>query len=167
MAVVFVIMGVSGCGKTTIGKGLADQLGIPFYDADDFHPQHNIDKMGSGIPLEDDDRWSWLAHLSTEVSIWSAGRGGVLACSALKEVYRERLYADSDAYLKAKKNFIYLDASYDIIKERLAKRRNHFFDPSLLQSQFDTLEIPSYGIHIDITQPRKNIIRQIIQIIQD
>jgi len=162
---VYIVMGVSGCGKTTIGKILSTRLEIPFYDADDFHPQVNIDKMASGHPLQDKDRWPWLDTLSVEIIKWSSDKGAVLACSALKEVYRERLFPQS-AFAKAKQHFIFLDADYDTISSRLASRKNHFFDPALLQSQFNTLEVPSYGMHIDVTLEEEVIINSILQIIQ-
>lgn len=166
MATVYIIMGVSGCGKTTIGKMLSEQLGIPFYDADDFHPQVNIDKMVSGKPLEDQDRWPWLDILAQDIKKWSKSKGAILACSALKEVYRERLFVNNDVFAAAKKNFIYLDADYDFIKRRLEMRKNHFFNSSLLQSQFDTLEAPNYGIHIDVTETKEVIVNRIIKTIR-
>lgn len=162
MSVVYIIMGVSGSGKTTVGRRLAQQLEVPFYDADDFHPPVNIDKMGAGHPLVDTDRWPWLAILAREIARWSEGLGAVLACSALKEVYRQRLFEDKHAFAKAKKHFIYLYGSFEVINERLAKRKNHFFNPLLLQSQFDTLEVPSYGFHISVTQSEDKIIKEII-----
>ena len=165
MGNVYIVMGVSGCGKSTIGKMLSERLEIPFYDADDFHPQVNIDKMASGHPLQDDDRWPWLEALAAEIIKWSSSKGAVLACSALKEVYRERLFSKS-AFAKAKQHFIYLDADFETISSRLASRKNHFFDPALLQSQFDTLEVPSYGIHIDVTIEKEAIINRVQQIIQ-
>ena len=165
MGNVYIVMGVSGCGKSTIGKMLSERLEIPFYDADDFHPQVNIDKMASGHPLQDEDRWPWLEAIAVEIIKWSSSKGAVLACSALKEVYRERLFSKS-AFAKAKQHFIYLDADFETISSRLASRKNHFFDPALLQSQFDTLEVPSYGIHIDVTLEKEAITNRVQQIIQ-
>lgn len=183
MAPVYIVMGVSGSGKTTIGKLLAQELDIPFYDADDYHPQANIDKMASGTPLNDKDRWPWLDVLARNINEWEKTKGAVLACSALKEVYRERLFKDiatstslSTGFAparrslsvggKAKQNFVYLKADFETIKERLAKRENHFFDSKLLQSQFDTLEVPEYGIQVDIVQSKDKLIEEIISIIQ-
>lgn len=171
MSTVYIVMGVSGCGKTTVGKQLAEQLDIPFYDADDYHLPRNIAKMASGNPLVDEDRWPWLDILAVEIEKWQQDKGAVLACSALKEVYRSRLFgikdggdiADDSAFAKAKKNTIYLEANFDAISVRLASRKNHFFDPSLLQSQYDTLEIPSYGLHIDATLDKRDIVEKIIQ----
>ncbi|WP_405212077.1 gluconokinase [Dokdonia sp. Asnod2-E02] len=165
MSVVYIVMGVSGCGKTTIGKKLAATLDLPFYDADDFHPQVNIDKMASGKPLQDSDRWPWLDMLAIKINTWSQAEGAVLACSALKEVYRERLYSDN-AFAKAKQNFVYLDASFETISKRLASRQNHFFNPSLLQSQFDTLEVPSYGIKVSVAQSTDQILTDILKEIE-
>ncbi len=162
---VYIVMGVSGCGKSTIGKMLSKQLRVPFYDADDFHPQVSVDKMASGIPLQDEDRWPWLDSLAGEIQQWSSDQGAVLACSALKEIYRERLFSQS-AFEKAKQNFIYLDANFEALSKRLASRKNHFFNPSLLQSQFDTLEVPQYGIHVAATLAKEDIIKRIQQIIE-
>jgi len=134
-------MGVSGVGKTTIGKHLAAQLQLSFYDADDFHPKANIDKMSNGIPLQDKDRWPWLDHIAAQMPIW-VGQGAILACSALKEVYRKRLVPSE---FQKNVQWIYLEGTYNTIKERLVKRKGHFFNPELLKSQFETLErrIPS------------------------
>jgi len=167
-------MGVSGCGKSTIGKLLAKKLDIPFFDADDYHMPSNIIKMASGKPLVDEDRWPWLELLSMEIKKWQQEKGAVLACSALKEVYRERLFgfnnsedsggSDNEAFAKAKNNIVYLKGDFENIEKRLQTRKSHFFDPKLLQSQFDTLEEPSYGIHIDASAPIKSIIPQILKI---
>lgn len=162
MAAVYVVMGVSGSGKTTIGKKLAERLDLPFYDADDFHPAVNINKMTAGYSLEDTDRWPWLDTLAKEIAVWSEQRGAVLACSALKEVYRERLFVGAQALARAKQGFIYLDAPFNVIKARLASREDHFFDARLLQSQYDTLEIPNYGIHIDVSQTEAETIKEIL-----
>ncbi|RMB57678.1 gluconokinase [Dokdonia sinensis] len=162
MGQVFVIMGVSGSGKTTIGQLVAQELNIPFYDADDYHPQANINKMASGRPLNDEDRWPWLSILARNIQEWNRNGGAVLACSALKEVYRERLFKEESAFAKAKKNFIYLQADFETIKSRLAQRENHFFDPELLQSQFDTLEEPEYGVVVDGKLEKEIIVECIV-----
>lgn len=166
-------MGVSGCGKTTIGKTLAKKLNIPFYDADDYHLPRNIIKMASGKPLVDEDRWPWLSLLAIEIQKWEQEGGAVLACSALKEVYRERLFSaqkssesyavDNTAFAKAKNSIVYLNADFENIQERLKKRKNHFFDPKLLQSQFDTIEEPSYGIQVDANLTVEEILNQILK----
>lgn len=162
MSKVYIVMGVSGCGKTTIGELLATQLSIPFYDADDFHPEANTHKMSKGIPLQDEDRWPWLSDLAIEIEKWQALEGAVLACSSLKENYRKRLFKNEEAFEKAKQYFIYLDISYEIVSKRLSKRKGHFFDPDLLQSQFDTLEVPKYGVHVSNTYNQERIIEEII-----
>jgi len=148
-------MGVSGCGKTTVGRQLGWALKLPFYDADDFHPAQNIEKMKSGTPLNDADREPWLSQLAEEIEDWEYSGGAVLACSALKEDYRRTLSA------KVAVQWVYLVANYDVIYKRM-KQRNHFMKPELLQSQFDTLEVPSYGIHIN----SDGEVRQTVQKIQ-
>ena len=153
----FVVFGVSGCGKSTVGKQLADHLGIPFYDADDFHPQENIDKMSQGIALNDHDREGWLDILSLNMEQWQKSSGAVLACSALKEKYRGKLSA------RVKNpHWIYLKGSYELIETRLNKRSGHYMGSRLLRSQFDALEEPLYGLVIDIEQSPEQIIEQII-----
>lgn len=142
MGVVYIVMGVSGVGKTTIGKLLATKLGVSFYDADDYHPESNKNKMASGIPLQDTDRWPWLELLSQNIKKWSAD-GAVLACSALKESYRDILGTDGTV------KFVFLEGSQEDITKRLAAREDHFFDPNLLQSQFDALEKPKNAIVVN------------------
>lgn len=159
MATIYIVMGVSGVGKTTIGKQLADSLAIPFYDADDFHPKQNKDKMKAGIPLQDEDRWPWLDALVSQYELWST-HGAVLACSALKETYRQRLLIDYTGI-----QLVYLEATFDTVSKRLSKRKGHFFNASLLQSQFDVLEKPTEGIIIDAVQSEKKILTTIMNII--
>lgn len=148
----YIIMGVSGSGKTTVGKRLAEKLELPFYDADTFHPQANIEKMSKGIPLNDTDRIPWLRTLQLAISDWE--KGGVLACSALKESYRELLSKNNQI------EWIYLQGDFETIQHRMSTR-DHFMPPEMLQSQFSDLEPPSYGIHISITQSLDSIIEQI------
>ena len=152
-----VIMGVSGCGKTTIGKQLAKQLGLPFYDADAFHPPSNIDKMKQNIPLNDEDRQPWLMHLAQKIQSWEEHGGAVLACSALKESYRKLLASKCNTI-----TWVYLKGSFDAIKSRLEQREGHYMTSNLLQSQFDTLEVPIYGIHMDIENTPEQIVLNII-----
>ncbi len=149
-------MGVSGSGKTTIGKLLANALALPFYDADDFHPAANISKMKNGIPLVDEDRFPWLAELASQINSWQKTKGAVLACSALKESYRAQLKNNNQL------EFIYLNGSFDTIYKRM-QERNHFMAPDMLQSQFDTLEVPSYGIHVVIDQQPETIVAEIME----
>lgn len=155
---VFVIMGVSGCGKSTIGKLLAAKLSIPFFDADAYHPENNIQKMSKGVALTDKDRLPWLTTLSEKIESWNLEKGAVLACSALKENYRQILSNKRDNI-----KWVYLDGSKALIKERLESRENHFMKADLLTSQFQTLEIPNYGIHISIQIAPEKIIDTILK----
>ena len=149
-------MGVSGCGKTTLGKALATSLGLPFLEGDAFHSIANIDKMKSRIPLNDRDRTPWLLELNKQL-IKTKDRGAVLACSALKESYRDILSKNiaTDGLL-----WIYLDCSLETLKHRL-ENRSHFMPLSLLESQLDTLEIPEKGLHLDATSKLNELIQQI------
>lgn len=135
-------MGVSGVGKTTIGEALARELRWPFIDADDFHPPRNVAKMTAGIPLEDADRLPWLDALNGKLR---EHRDAVLACSALKESYRQRLTRGLTRF-----RFVYLHASFELIAARLAGRRHRYMPPALLRSQFDTLEPPARAIAVDV-----------------
>lgn len=152
-----VVMGVSGCGKTTIGQAMAKQLQLPYYDADDFHPQSNIDKMKNAIPLTDEDRQPWLVHLSECIKTWDEQGGAVLSCSALKESYRQLLASKSKPI-----NWVYLKGSFEMIQSRLNKRKGHYMKSTLLQTQFDTLEEPAYGIHIGIEHEPEAIVSTLI-----
>ena len=142
---IIVVMGVSGSGKSTVGEALARSLGWPFLDADDFHPQSNVDKMARGTPLTDDDRWPWLDRIAGELArILARGDHAVLACSALKKSYRERLARAGDV------RFVHLAGDFDTIAARIANRKHKYMPPELLQSQFDTLEPPAEGVEIDV-----------------
>jgi len=145
---IVVLWGVSGCGKTTVGQLLAQRLGGNFFDADDFHPQENIEKMRVGIPLNDNDRWPWLTRLA-ELLESKAQDGGttVLACSALKSAYRDRLTTDPE-----RTYFVQLVGSFDLIAARLAKREHAFMNNELLRSQFDALEQTTTDRVVDINQ---------------
>jgi gluconokinase len=135
--VIVIVFGVSGAGKTTIGKLLVEQLGWRFYEADDFHPRANIDKMRSGRPLTDEDRWPWLERLREQITrSLAAKENAVLACSALKRAYRERLRVNDDV------KFVFLRGDYALIGQQLRHRRGHFMNPALLKSQFADLEEP-------------------------
>jgi gluconokinase len=151
---IIILMGVSGSGKTTIGEQLAQALSWPFYDADQFHPPANVAKMQQGIPLTDEDRWPWLqalrAHIETCIH---QSISAVLACSALKQAYREHLITD-----EAEVKLVYLKGDYDLIQERLAQRRGHFMPPGLLASQFAALEEPEQGVVVDIGPPPETIV---------
>jgi gluconokinase len=135
--VIVIVFGVSGAGKTTIGKLLAEGLGWRFLEADDFHPRANIDKMRRGIPLTDEDRSPWLDSLREQIGKFVEARhDAVLACSALKRVYRERLRVSDDV------RFVFLRGNYALIENQLRRRRGHFMNPALLRSQFADLEEP-------------------------
>lgn len=133
-----VVMGVSGSGKSTVGERLAVRLGWSFRDGDGFHPPANVAKMQAGMALTDEDRWPWLAAIAAWIAeLRAAGQHGVVACSALKRSYRDAL-RDGHADIR----FVYLDGSAELIATRLAARKDHFMPPSLLASQFATLEPP-------------------------
>lgn len=149
-----VVMGVSGCGKSTVGQALAQRLGWEFQDADRFHPQTNVDKMRAGTPLQDADRWPWLDRLNSLLRHSAAKRRPVvLACSALKQVYRDRLAARMH-----KVCFVHLQGSFELIEQRLALRSHAYMPSSLLRSQFETLETPGDALFADIAQPVEIIV---------
>jgi gluconokinase len=153
-----IVMGVSGCGKTTIGKMLATRLGWDFYDADEYHPAENIEKMAAGIPLTDADREPWLENLRYIITRSIAEKqSGVLACSALKKLYRNRL-ASEDAEVR----FVYLKGTYDLIWSRMSTRSGHYMKPILLQSQFETLEEPDGAITVGIDKTPEEICDEVI-----
>jgi gluconokinase len=143
---IVVLMGVSGSGKTTIGTLLAERMNTTFADADTYHSAANKAKMAAGQPLTDQDRQPWLETLNTLLLQWfEAGKGGVLACSALKDAYRQTLVRGLplNAY-----RFVLLDGSKELIAERLAHRKNHYMNPDLLDSQFATLELPADALRV-------------------
>ncbi|HET9909979.1 MAG TPA: gluconokinase [Anaerolineales bacterium] len=155
----FIVMGVSGSGKTTVGKALASELGWEFYDADDFHPPENISKMESGIPLTDADRAPWLTALRNLIeSCLKQNRPGVLACSALKERYRQKLMNDNDDI-----QLVYLKGSYELIWSRMSARTDHFMKPEMLKSQFESLEEPVNALTVDISQSAEEILQDILR----
>lgn len=154
---IILIMGVSGAGKTLIGKKLADSLQLPFYDADDFHPASNIKKMHNGEPLNDHDRKPWLDGLARDMQQWEHDGGAVLACSALKEHYRDRLSAGP-----VEIRIVYLKGSGEIIAGRLDRRKGHFFNPALLDSQLEALEEPANAITVSINKTPDEIVGEIL-----
>lgn len=142
---IIVLMGVCGCGKSTVGQALAQELGWRFFDADDFHPAANVAKMKAGVPLDDDDRWPWLDRMAAELGALSAGgESAVLACSALKHRYRERLGKAGDV------RYVFLAGDRETIADRVKDRLHRYMPPSLLDSQFAALEAPSDAIAVDI-----------------
>lgn len=153
-----IVMGVSGSGKTSVGRSLAEKLGWDFYDADDFHPPANVAKMASGTPLDDSDRAPWLAALHDRISSsLKADQPGVLACSALKERYRRQLLDGNQGV-----QVVYLKGSYELIWSRMEKRTDHYMKPHMLKSQFDALEEPANAFTIDIAMSLDEIVQEII-----
>lgn len=153
---IFIIMGVSGCGKSTLGQQLAQQLGWDFFDADDFHPPANVAKMANGVPLTDADRAPWLAALrELLLARLGAEAPAVLACSALKQRYRDELLAQQPAV-----QFIYLQGDFATFYQRLTARV-HYMPPTLLQSQFEALEPPAHALTLDATLPMAALIAAI------
>jgi gluconokinase len=156
--VIVLVMGVCGCGKTTVGQALANQLGWPFFDADDFHPPANVAKMAKGVALTDADREPWLDRLAAEMrAVARKGRHAVLACSALKESYRRRIAQGlqnpgAEGAGDAEFRIVYLKGDATTIGPRLALRSGHYMPSSLLASQFAALEEPDDAMVIDIRQ---------------
>lgn len=146
-------MGVSGCGKSTIGRPLAERLGYPFLDADEFHPPENVAKMAAGIPLTDTDRQPWLELLNAKLRVQD---NAVLACSALKESYRRTLSQGL-----ADCRFVHLRGSIELIRARLQERQHRYMPASLLESQFATLEPPQDAIEVDVSQAPDACLRAI------
>jgi gluconokinase len=153
---IVIVMGTTGSGKTTIGSLLAKRMGWEFVDADDFHPPSNVEKMKHGIPLTDADREPWLKALHDRIVEWTAEqRSVVLACSALKQGYRDELRASSDV------RFVYLKGSYQLFSQRVLARRGHFAKQDLLASQFATLEEPTDAITVDAAPPPAQIVSEV------
>ena len=153
---IVIVMGTTGSGKTTIGTLLAKRLGCEFVDADDFHPPANVEKMKHGIPLTDADREPWLKALHDKIVEWTAEkRNVVLACSALRESYRDELRASPDV------KFVYLKGSYELFSQRVLARKGHFAKQGLLASQFATLEEPTDAITVDATKPPEHIVSEV------
>ena len=155
---VIVLMGVTGSGKTTIGRQLATTLGWRYFDADDFHPSANIEKMSNGQPLNDTDRLPWLETLRALVrESLKRNEDSVLACSALKRSYRDYLLLDERVKL------VYLKGDRQLIQSRLQQRQGHYMEPALLDSQFDILEEPGPETQIDITARPEEIVKTIAE----
>lgn len=146
---IVVLMGVSGSGKTTVGKLLAEQLGWTFVEGDDYHPRSNVEKMSAGQPLTDDDRRPWLAALRERIDqARGSGENLVLACSALKHSYQDYLERHDPAHVR----YVYLHGPEELIAQRLADRKGHFMNPSLLHNQFETLQPPTHAVRVGIAE---------------
>ena len=156
-----VVMGVSGSGKTTVGELLASQLGWTFVEGDRLHPAANVEKMRQGIPLADADRWPWLDRIGEELKAWARlGRSGVLTCSALKRVYRDRIRA-----ARPDVRFVYLRGSEALIHDRVAARRHEYMPGSLLRSQFETLEEPEPDERVVTVEAGESVEAEIAEIV--
>lgn len=154
---IYVVMGVSGSGKSTVAPMLANELSLPFFDGDDFHPEANVQKMAARIPLNDDDRHDWLMALN-QLAHTHSEKGAVIVCSALKASHRAKLSKG----LGKQMVWVYLEGSFELILSRLQKRKGHFMPVELLTSQFETLEPPQQAIKVSINGSPKEIISQII-----
>jgi gluconokinase len=151
-------MGVSGSGKTAVGELLSQKLGWPFFDGDDFHPKENVAKMAAGIPLDDDDRIPWLLNLHDLIADRLAqGKPLLLACSALKQTYRDLLLEGNPNTL-----FVHLKGDFGLIMSRMQARAGHYMKPEMLHSQFETLEEPIDALTVDIGQNLDRITEEII-----
>lgn len=156
---VIVLMGVAGSGKTTVGIKLAQELGWEFYDADQFHSEENIEKMARGIPLTDADRWPWLDRLHNLIlDRLKKDRPAVLACSALKKVYQERLLRDT-----RRAALVFLRGGFDLIYERLQERQDHYMEAGMLESQFAALEEPEEALAVEIESAPNEIVEEIVR----
>lgn len=154
---IVVVMGVTGVGKTTVGELLAARHGMSFYDADDYHPAANVEKMRAGIPLQDSDRWPWLDRLNALLrDAQEKNPRVVLACSALKKIYRDRL---SSAFGDIR--FVLLQGEAQLICDRLAGRKGHYMNPALLTSQLQTLEVSDDCLALDIAATPEDLVMRI------
>lgn len=151
-------MGVSGSGKTTIGKKLSARTGIPFFDGDEFHSADKVEKMKAGRPLTDDDRAKWLARINDFAKNQTKTKGAIIACSALKEKYRRMLSLGITVPVV----WVFLRGNYELIEQRMQARRDHFMPASLLTSQFATLEPPQNAITVDIGNEPDKIVDLIL-----
>jgi gluconokinase len=153
---VIVLMGVAGAGKSTVGKLLASELAWPFADGDDYHPPANLEKMRHGIPLTDSDRAPWLEILRSLIAAWIAeGKSAVLACSALKRAYRERLQAGPEV------RFVYLKGDVALLQTRLRKRQGHYMTIRMLESQLATLEEPERALIVDVSRSPEEVAAEV------
>lgn len=150
-------MGVSGVGKTTVGRAVAERFDWDYFDGDDFHPDENVEKMRCGTPLTDEDRAGWLDELRQLIARrLRDGRPAVIACSALKKAYRDRLRRGNDGAV-----IVYLRAARGVVEARIRDRTGHYFDASLLESQYAALEEPADAITVDATQPLADVVEDV------
>ena len=160
---VLILIGPMGCGKTTIGKMLAGKLGWSFYDADDFHPEENVKKMRAGMALSDEDRDLWLKTLHDHIQRWlKDGQKTILACSALKQAYRNILGVNQSTV-----RTVYLKGSYELLRKRIEERQHPYMNKDLLRSQFDILEEPKDGLCVDISATPEKIVSTIIERLEE
>lgn len=160
---ILIVMGVSGSGKTTVGRELAQALGWSFIEGDDLHTRSNVEKMAHGIPLTDQDRQPWLQAIRDRISeLLAAGQSAVISCSALKKSYRDFLTAGCGEV-----GFIYLKGSFELMRERLAKRKGHYMPVDLLASQFKDLQEPDDAIVVDVNQASDAIVLQLQQALRE
>ncbi len=157
----YIVMGVSGAGKTTVGKRVSSDLGLSFYEGDDFHPPENVAKMSSGIPLTDEDRGPWIDAL---VAALNSRQGGdaIVACSALSKFVRERIRSS----IKEPVQFILLTGTPELIEERLRKRGKHYMKAGMLASQFAALQMPSQAHQVSVEQPLDEVVAEVKGIIR-
>ena len=156
---IIILMGVSGAGKTTVGKLLALDLGWSFYEGDDLHPRSNVVKMAQGIPLTDEDRQLWLDRIRQLIDdLVSCGENGVIASSALKQAYRDQLVEDEDDV-----KLVYLKGEFPLISERLEDRQDHFMKSGLLESQYSAMEEPDGAVTMDVTTAPEAIVLAVKQ----
>lgn len=156
---VLILIGPMGCGKTFIGKMVAARLDWPFYDGDDFHPRANVEKMRAGVPLTDEDRRSWLERLHEEIQTWlSRGANAILACSALKQAYRDALGVNQTTV-----KTVYLKGSYELLRSRIEGRRHPYMNKELLKSQMETMEEPHDGFTVDVSATPDAIVDTIVK----
>lgn len=155
-----IVMGVSGSGKSTVGEKLAEALNLPFLEGDSLHPKSNVDKMASGIPLQDEDRWPWLDKIGERMA--TAEQGLIVSCSSLKKSYRERLRAAVGGQLA----FVFLDGSFEVLHEHMGHRTGHFMPVTMLESQLATLESPvgePLVFRADVVDPIEKIVAESLE----
>jgi gluconokinase len=154
---IIILMGVSGSGKTTVGELLSKKINVPFYDGDDFHPAANVAKMAAGTPLTDADRAGWLTDLAGHIGQWEQEKGAILACSALKESYRATLQSGAQAPL----HWVFLTGDPALLLQRMSSRQGSYMKANMLDSQLQTLEVPTYGLRLDVANPPQQLVDEI------